>query len=322
MDRRAFVRTVASGLLASPFTTFAQQPARVPRVGILASEVGAHWEGLRQGMRDLGYVDGRNVTLDARWFEGRTERLPTLALELVQLNVRVIVAAGTQAIRAVKETTSTIPIVMALSAYPEKIGLVESLAHPGGNVTGLSNVSPDLMGKRLQLLREIAPKITRVAVLWNPASPVEPNGLRETVAAAPVAGVTVQSIEVQTADDYAAAFATLMGSRSDALFPFGNPVNFKNRDLIVDFASRNKLPGLYDERLFVASGGLLSYGPSYVDLWRRSATYVDKILKGAHPADLPVEQPTKFELFINEKTASALGLTIPQSIIDRGGEII
>ena len=273
-------------------------------------------------MRDLGYVDGRNVTLDARWFEGRTERLPALALELVQLNVSVIVAAGTQAIRAVKEITSTIPIVMALSAYPEKIGLVESLAHPGGNVTGLSNVSPDLMGKRLQLLREIAPKITRVAVLWNPGSPVEPNGFRETVAAAPIAGVTVQSIEVRTADDYAAAFAALTASRADALFPFGNPVNFKNRDLIMDFASKNKLPGLYDERLFVASGGLLSYGPSYVDLWRRSATYVDKILKGAQPADLPVEQPTKFELFINEKTASALGLAIPQSIIDRGGEII
>jgi len=321
MDRRAFVGT-ASGLLASPFTAFAQRPPGLPRIGILASEVGAHWEGFRQGMRDLGYVDGRNVTIEARWFEGRTERLPPLALELVQLNVGVIVAAGTQAISAAKAATSTIPIVMALSAYPEKIGLVESLARPGGNVTGLSNVSPDLMGKRLQLLKEIAPKVSRVAVLWNPGSAVEPNGFQETLVAAPAAGVAVQSIEVRVPDDYAAAFATMTGSRADALFPFGNPVNFKNRQLIVDFASKSKLPSLFDEKLFVDSGGLLSYGPSYVDLWRRAATYVDKILRGARPADLPVEQPTKFELFINEKTANALGLRIPQSIIDRGGEIV
>src|SRR3954469_20143485 len=163
MDRRAFVGSVASGLLASPFTTFAQQPAKLPQVGILASEVGAHWEGFREGMRDLGYVDGRNVTLEGRWFEGRTDRLPGLALELAQLDVNIIVAAGTQAIRAAKDAASAIPIVMALSAYTDKMGLVQSLAHPGGNVTGLSNVSPDLMGKRFQLLKEIAPKVSRVA---------------------------------------------------------------------------------------------------------------------------------------------------------------
>ena len=322
VDRRMFIGTLASGLLASPFITFAQQPAKLPRIGILASEEGAHWEGFRQGMHELGYVDGRNVTMEARWFEGRTDRLPALALELVQLNVNIIVAAGTQAIRAAKEATSTIPIVMALSAYPDKIGLVESLARPGGNVTGLSNISPDLMGKRLQLLKEIAPKVSHVAVLWNPASAVEPNGFRETLAAGPVAGVVIQSIEVRTPGDYAAAFATMTESRADALFTFGNPVNFKNRQLVVAFASKSGLPSLYDERLFVDSGGLLSYGPSYIDLWRRAASYVDKILKGAKPADLPVEQPTKFELFINEKTAKALGLKIPQSIMDRGGEII
>lgn len=309
-------------MLTSPLITFAQQPTNVPRIGILASEVGAHWEGFRQGMRDLGYVDGRNVMIEARWFEGRTDRLPALALELAQLNVNVIVAAGTQAIRAAKETTSTIPIVMALSAYPDKIGLVESLARPGGNVTGLSNVSPDLMGKRFQLLKEIAPKVSRVAVLWNPASAVEPNGFRETLAAAPVAGIAVESVEVRTPEDYAAAFATMTGSRTDALFPFGNPVNFKNRQLIGDFASKNQLPSLYDERLFVESGGLLSYGPSFIDLWRRAATYVDKILKGARPADMPVEQPTQFELVINAKTAMALGLQIPASLLLRGGEVI
>ena len=223
----------------------------------------------------------------ARWSEGRTDRLPALALELVQLKVDIIVASGTQAIRAAKEATSTIPIVMAVSAHPDKIGLVESLAHPGGNVTGLSNVSPDLMGKRFQLLKEIAPKVSRVAVLWNPASPVEPIGFRETLAAAPVAGVEIQSIEVRTADDYAAAFATMTGSRADALYAFGNPVNFKNRQLIVDFALKSRLPSIYEYRLFVDSGGLLSYGPSFIDLFRRAATYVDKILKGRSRPTFP-----------------------------------
>ena len=322
VDRRTFIGTLAGGIFASPFVTFAQQPTKLPRIGILGSEVGAHWEGFRQGMRDLGYVDGRNFTIEARWAEGRTDRYPALALELVQLNVNVIVASGTQAIRVAKEATSTIPIVMAISTYPDKIRLVDSLARPGGNVTGLSNVSPDLIGKRFQLLREIAPKVSRVAVLWNPASPVEPYGFRETLAAAPAAGVVVQSIEVRTPEDYVAAFATMTGSRADALFPFGNPVNFKNRQLIVDFASKSQLASVYDERLFVESGGLLSYGPSYIDLWRRAATYVDKILKGARPADMPVEQPTKFELVINVKTAKALELSIPQSLLLRADEVI
>jgi putative ABC transport system substrate-binding protein len=322
IDRRAFIGTLAGGLLASPCIAFAQQSAKLARIGVLGNEAGIVLEPFRQGMRDLGYVEGRNVTMETRWSEGRTDRLPALALELVQLNVDIIVASGTQAIRAAKDATSTIPIVMAVSAYPDKIRLVESLARPGGNVTGLTNVSPDLMGKRFQLLREMAPKVSRVAVLWNPASPVEPNGFREVLAAAPTAGVAVQSIEVRTPEDYAAGFATVTAGRADALFPFGNPVNFKHRQLIVDFALTNRLPSLYDERLFVDSGGLLSYGPNHLDLWRRSAAYVDKILKGARPADMPVEQPTKFELIINTKTATALGLKIPQSLLDRGGETI
>jgi putative ABC transport system substrate-binding protein len=178
------------------------------------------------------------------------------------------------------------------------------------------------MGKRLQFLKEIAPKVSRVAMLWNPASPVEPNGYRETLAAAPVAGVAIESIGVRTPDDYPAAFATTTESRADALFALGNPVNFKNRQLIVDFALKSRLPSLYDERLFVESGGPLSYGPSHIDLWRRAATYVDKILKGQKPADLPVEQPIKFELLINPRTAKALGLAIPKSMLERGGELI
>jgi putative tryptophan/tyrosine transport system substrate-binding protein len=191
---------------------------------------------------------------------------------------------------------------------------VDSLARPGGNVTGLSNVSPELMGKRFQLLKEIAPKVYRVAVLWNPASPVEPNGFRETLAAAPLTGMVVQSIEVRTPEDYPAAFATMTESRVDALFPFGNPVNFKYLPLIVDFALRSRLPSLYDERLFVESGGLLSYGPNFIDLFRRAATYVDKILKGARAGDLPVEQPIKVELLINSKTAKAIGRYYPRAL--------
>ena len=322
IDRRTFIGTLAGGLLASPFTTFAQQPTKLPRIGILGNEDTQPWQGFRQGLRDFGYVDGRNVTIESRWSEGKTERLPALAIELVQLKVDVIVASSTQAVRAAKQATSTIPIVMAVSSYPDKIGLVESLARPGANVTGLSNVASEVGGKRLQLLREIAPKVSRVAVLWNPASPVEPLGYREMQAAAAAAGVEIQSIEVRTPDDYSAAFASVTGNRADALYAFGNPVNFKNRQLIADFASKSRLPSIYEERLFVESGGLLSYAPSFTDLFRRASTYVDKILKGAKPADLPVEQPTKFELVINLKTAKVLGLTIPPSLLLRADDVI
>jgi len=211
---------------------------------------------------------------------------------------------------------------MALSAYPDKIGLVESLARPGGNVTGLSNVSPDLVGKRLQLLKEIAPKASRVAVLWNPASPVEPLGFRDELAAAAAGGIEIQSIEVRTPDDYAVAFAKVTASRADAVHVFANPVNYYNRQLIVDFALKSRLSGIYEDRRFVESGGLFSYGASFNDQCRRAATYVDKILKGAKPADLPVEQPTKFELVINLKTAKTLGLTIPQSLLVRADDVI
>jgi putative tryptophan/tyrosine transport system substrate-binding protein len=322
IGRRTFLGTLAGGLLVSPFTNLAQQPAKVPRIGILGNLDTPDWEGLRQGLRVLGYVDTRNVTMDWRFSEGKTERLPALAIELVQLKVDILVASGTQAIRAAKEATSTIPIVMAVAAFPDKIGLVESLARPGGNVTGLTNFGPELIGKRLELLKEIAPKVTRVALMWNPASPVEPHGFRETLAAAPMAGVEIQSIEVRTPDDHAAAFATVAASRADALYAFGNPVNFTNRQLIADFALKSRIPSLYEERQFIESGGLLSYAPSYTDMCRRAATYVDKILKGAKPADLPVEQPTKFELVINLKTAKALGLTVPQSLLLRADEVI
>ena len=323
IDRRRFIGTLAGGLLASPFTTIAQQPAKLPKVGYLGVvENSPVLEGFRQGMRELGYVDGRNVTMEWRWSEGRTDRLPALALELVQLNVDIIVVSSTQAARAAKQGTSKTPIVMANSAYPDKIGLVESLARPGGNITGLSNVAPDLMGKRFQLLKEVAPKVSHVAVLWNSSSPVEPFGFGDTLAAAAANGVEVISINVRTPEDYPAAFTTVTASRSDALLPFGNPVNFKHQQLIMDFALKNRLPSVSEDRSYVESGGLLSYAPSYFELLRRAATYVDRILKGAKPADLPVEQPTKFELVINLKTAKALGLAIPQSLLLRADEVI
>jgi ABC-type uncharacterized transport system substrate-binding protein len=322
MDRRRFLLTSLAGALVAPLAAGAQPTGKVWRVGILGNENSAPWEAFRRGLRDLGYVGGRNLTMESRWSEGRTERLPALAIELVQLRVDVIVASGTQAVRAAKQATSTIPIVMAVSAHPDKIGLVESLARPGGNVTGLDNVGPDLKGKQLQLLKELAQKVSRVAVLWNPANLVETFGFKEMVAAAAVIGVEIQSIDVRTPDDYLAAFATVTASRADALYAFGNPVNFKNRQLIADFALKSRLPSIYEERLFVESGGLMSYAPSFTDLFRRAATYVDKILKGAKPADLPVEQPTKYELLINLKTAKALGLTIPPSLLLRADQVI
>jgi putative ABC transport system substrate-binding protein len=313
---------VAGGLLVVPPAANTQPAAKIYRIGVLGNENSSPWEGFRQRLRDLGYIDGRNVTMEWRWSEGKTDRLPALAQELVALRPDVIVASGTQAVRAAKQATSTIPIVMAVSSHPEKIGLVESLARPGGNVTGLTNVALELQGKRLELLKEIAPAVSRVALLWNPASPVEPFGFRELLAAAPAVGVQIQSVEVRGPDDFPAAFAAVAAQRAQALQVHGNPVNFKGRQAIADFALRNRLPSIYEERIFVEVGGLMSYAPSFTDLFGRAATYVDRIVKGAKPADLPVEQPTKFELVINQKTARALGLTVPPSVLLRADQVI
>ena len=229
-----------------------------------------------------------------------------MATELVQLKVDIIVVAGTQATRAAKQATSTIPIVMAVSGNADKIGLVESLARSGGNITGLSNVAADLTGKRLQYLKEIAPKVSRVAVIWFPQSAAETLWFSQDMpAAAAVAGLTIHSIEMRATDDYVVAFAAVTGSHTDALYVNANPLHSKNRQLIADFALKNQLPSMYEERVFVEAGGLISYAPSYIELFRRAATYVNKILKGERPADLPIEQPTAFELVINPKTAKA-----------------
>ena len=322
MDRRRFLLTSLAGALALPLTAEGQVAMKVYRIGVLGNENNPPWEGFRQGLRDLGYVDGRNVSIEWRWSQGKPDRFPALATEIVAFRPDIIVVSGTQAARAAKQASSAIPIVMTISSYPDKIGLVDSLSRPGGNVTGLSNVGPELSGKKLELLKEIAPKAVHVAVLFNPASEVEPLAVRELSTAAPAVGVEIQSVAVRSPDDFSAVFAALSPSRVQALLALGNPINFRGRKLIADFALKNRLPSIYDERFFVEAGGLMSYAPSFTDSFRRAATYVDKILKGAKPADLPVEQPTKFELVINLKTAKALGLTIPPSLLQRTDEII
>ena len=321
-DRRRFIGQLGLALLATPATTLAQTTARFPRIGILGNTEGPAWDGFRQGLGELGFVEGRNVTLEWRWADGKTDRYPALAIELVQSRVDLIVTSSTPATLAAKQATSSIPIVMLNSAYPDKIGLVESLARPGGNVTGFTNASAELAGKKLQLLKEMAPKVSRVAAMWNPANPIEQIGFREVMTAGAGIGVEIQSIEVRMPDEHPAAFAAVAASRADALAVFGNPVNFKNYQLIVDFALRNRLPSSYEERTFVTAGGLFSYGATFVGTYRRAATVVDKILKGANPAQMPIQQPTTFDFVINLKTARALGLTIPQSLLLRADEII
>lgn len=321
--RRLVVTAILGiGLFAVPVAANTQTATKVHRIAVLGNQNTSPWAAFRQGMRDLGYVDGRNVSIESRWSEGKTDRFPALAIELVGLRPDVIVASGTQAVRAAMQATTTIPIVMAVSAYPDKIGLVESLARPGGNVTGLTNIAPKLHAKRLELLKEIAPNLSRVALLWNPASPVEPIGFRQLLAAAPAVGVEILSVEVRSPDDFKMAFAAVASRGAHALLAHGNPVNFEGRKRIADFTLRNRIPSIYGSGLFVEAGGLMSYAPSFNDLFRRAATYVDKILKGAKPADLPVEQPTKFELVINLKTAKALGLKIPPSIMVQADRVI
>jgi putative tryptophan/tyrosine transport system substrate-binding protein len=322
-DRRSFIGGVAGALLASPGVTLAQQPAQGARIGFLSNTKGGlTWDAFRRELIELGYVEGRNVTIESRWAEGNTDRFPALAKELVQLKVDLIVTVSTPAALAAKQATGSIPIVMAISAYPERLGLVDSLAHPGGNVTGFSNIAPELTGKNIQLMKEMVPKFSRLAVVWNPTNPLEVISFRGVLAAASELGVQVQSIEVRSADDYPAAFAAVTAGRADALAVFGNNVNGQNAQLIVDFALKSRLPSSYDWPFFADLGGLWSYGASLVDQCRRAAGYVDKILKGAKPGDLPIQLPTTFEFVINLKTAKALGLTVPNSILLRADRVI
>jgi len=324
MDRRAFLATAAAGMVVIPAAARAQHAGKVHRIGFLSLQSGLNstTEAFAQGMRELGYVEGRNLIVEYRWAARKEERLPELAAELVRLKVEVIVTAAAPAIEAAKRATSTIPIVMATAADPVGSGLVASLARPGGNVTGLSALSTDLAGKRLQLARELVPKASRVAVLAYHGTSATRLFLEEMRTAAQQMEVQLVVQEVQAAADLPGAFAAMQRERAQALVVQISPFTADNARRIVDLAAQHRLPAMYDVRSFVDAGGLVSYGPSLPEMFRRAAFYVDRILKGAKPADLPIEQPTKFEMVINLKTARALGLSIPQSLLVRADQVI
>jgi len=310
---------VVLGLIIAPLDGEAQQAGKVARVGVLAVSAAAfspRIEAFRKGLREHGYVEGKNVVLEYRYAEGKLDRLPDLAAQLVALKVDVIVTASPPAVRAAKNATSTIPIVFAAVGDPVAIGLVESLARPGQNITGLSIGGPELDGKRLELLKDAVPRTSRVAVLFAEM----PRKEREIAAQA--LGIQLISLPVRELGDIEPAFETARKENVHALLMSPSPLLNTVRERIVELAAKNRLPAMYAGPEFVEAGGLMSYAPSYVDLFRRAATYVDKILKGAKPADLPVEQPTKFELMINLKTAKALGLTIPPSVLGRADHVI
>jgi len=323
MDRRTFLVSLGAVLVA-PLTVEAQPARKVPHVGVL--QAGAPPEPLveafREGLRDLGYVEGRNIVLEFRWAEGRLDRLPDLVADLVGLRVDVITTLSTPAAIAARHATTTIPIVFTGVGDPVGTGVVSSLAHPGGNVTGISIMATELSGKRLEILREMVPTVSRVAMLWNDTNPGMVLRAREIEAAAAKLGVTVQSLGVHDLIAFDHAFASIVNGRPGALLTLIDPFTRQHRQRIVDFAAQRHLPALYEAREFVEAGGLICYGPSLLAIQRRAAAYVDKILKGAKPGDLPVEQPTKFELVINMKTAKALGLTIPPSLLQRADEVI
>ncbi|KRT71644.1 MAG: hypothetical protein XU13_C0041G0021 [Candidatus Rokubacteria bacterium CSP1-6] len=325
---RRLICAISLAMLLAPLGAAAQQPGKVPRIGYFSagspSSAPHLLEAFRKGLRELGWVEGQNIVIDYRFAEGRFDRLPDLAAELVRLKVDIIVAVATQGVAAAKNATETIPIVMISgSADPVGLGFIASLARPGGNVTGLSySVGPEILGKGLELLKEIAPKVRRVAILSNPASPVQPLFIREVKVAARSLGVQLQLLEARGPNEFDGAFAAMAKERVGALLVVADGLFILHRTRLADLAARSRLPAIYGYREHVEAGGLMSYGSSLRDLWRRAATYVDKILKGAKPADLPVEQPTKFELVVNLKTAKALGLTIPQSVLVRAAEVI
>jgi putative ABC transport system substrate-binding protein len=313
-------------ILMVPLAAEAQQPQHVPRIGFLsaasAASISARSEAFRQGLRALGYVEGTNIAIEYRYAEGNPDRLRALAAELVRLKVDVIVTAGPTATRPAKEAISTIPIVMAFDSDPVGNGFVASLAQPGGNITGLSTLAPEISGKQLELLQEIVPRLAHVAVLGNATIAGNAQVLRETETVAQAVRVQLHYIDVPGPQDIETAFREASQARADAVLVLNNPVVTAQRTQAADFAVKSRLPAIYLAREFVEAGGLMSYGVNINDLFRRAATYVDKILKGAKPADLPVEQPMQFELVINLKTAEALGLTIPPMVLFQADEVI
>ena len=327
VQRRDFL-IAAGALLSTPLAAAAQQSAKVSRIGILSLTRAVSPNLLNafpQGLRDLGYVEGRNVVIEYRDADGKAERLPALAAELVALKVDVIVAPATVAALAARQATTTIPIVFAGSADPIADGLVASLARPGGNVTGLSNLAQELVGKRLEYLKQAIPRLSRVAVLWQTGGSggsTDRDMLNAAEGAARALGLQLQFVEARSPVDFAKAFSEMIMARANGLTVLPVGMFFTERRRLVDLATRNRLPGVYPSREWVDAGGLMAYGANLADLLRRSASYADKILKGAKPADLAVEQPTKFELAINLQTAKVLGLTIPKSLLDQTHEVI
>jgi putative ABC transport system substrate-binding protein len=327
MDRRTFLAGTGAVLLAAPLVAEAQQTGKVYRIGLLdysASDPGrqAWWNVFRQRMRELGYVEGQNVIFEARWAQSEDDRLSKVAAELVGLKVDLIVTGGTSAAIAAKRATSTIPIVTATGSDLVAIGLVTSLRQPGGNVTGMTSINSELAAKRFGFLRIVAPRASRIAILWDESSAGSRPAVQEVEAAAKTAGLTIRSVPVRSPAEIEAGFATLVRDRAGALSIVPSPMFFSHRKRLAELAVKHRLPTVVGPREFVEAGGLLGYAADFPDLFRRAATFADKILKGAKPGDLPVEQPTKFKLVINLKTAKALGLTIPQSLLLQADEVI
>jgi putative ABC transport system substrate-binding protein len=324
MDRRAFLAMIAGGMVAAPLAAEAQQAEKVYRIGVLSSASGATWEGFRQGLRELGYTEGRTILIEWRWTEGKAERAPELAAELVRLQPDVLVTSGPQPSAAAKAATATIPIVFIAVADPVSVGLVASLARPGSNITGLATlVGAGFVGKLIEVLKEAFPQVSRVAILINPTNAMHQQIVaNELPQAAERLRLTLLTVEARAADSLTGAFETAVRSRAGAIMVVGDPLVFVHRARIAELAAKHRLPAMYLFRESVEAGGLMAYGPSFHDLGRRAASYVDKILKGAKPGDLPVEQPSKFELVINLKTAKALGLTIPPGVRARADEVL
>jgi putative ABC transport system substrate-binding protein len=324
MDRRTFVCSVAGSLLVTPLAARAQQAGKVYRIGILeaipASQNAANLDALRKGLREMGYVEGRNLIIEYRSADGRAERFPDLTSELIRLKVDLIVTRGTPAARAAKNATETIPIVMATMGDPRAI--VASFARPGGNITGVTTFSTELTAKRIELLKELVPNVSRVALLHNMGNPAAPPEWEETKMAARSLGLQAELLDVRSQGDLGRAFELAVRQHVDALLIGADGLTQLHQQKIIDLVARNRLPAAYAAREFVQAGGLIAYGVNYPDLYFRFASFVDKIFKGAKPGELPVEQPAKFELVINLKTAKALGLTIPQSLLLRADEVL
>ncbi len=324
MERRTFLALVPGSLLAAPLAAEAEQGS-IPRIGFLhfGSPVpSVEVDAFRQGLRELGYIEGQNIALEVRFASGRVERLPELAAELVRLKPDVIVTPATPPSLSAKQATRTIPIVFAGIADPVGAGLISNFARPGGNITGVASISAELGGKRLGLLKEVTPKASRVAVLYNPADRANVLVLKQLQESAPALALTLQPVEVRGPGEFASAFVAITRERAHALFGASGVLTLEHKRILVDLAAKNRIPAMWGHRQFVEAGGLMSYAVNFYDQVRRAATYVDKILKGAKPADLPVEQPTKFELVINLKTAKAIGLTVPPSLLQRADQVI